>query len=1771
MPLSPPSVPPSPTPSEPPAAPAPETAEVGVSFLADGNSSDYTNETLLEISLAVAEAAGVDAGLIDVDVEEFEAEVDADLVQGNLTLAAELSDINATDLADDLAATWNISTDVLEIELVAASVRLAYTVRLPNCTAAAAEYEEACAGADDAEAMDEALHPDAEALLAMIEATGEERLSQRLRVPVTVPAVPRRRREQYRMRSARLNVRIRSLSNTSDAADTAATLTGGLGGGAPEDIAILASAAALETALASRGVAIRVRGKPAVPRVFHISPTGRATQVVTSVVSHRTRFPLYLRAGGIATIPISAPPKSGWRTRLILAQKPHTRCRQLPDSCSLGHAIVRAESINGGPWAAVRPFDCSNDGCAPDRGLLTKLVRCQSARGCSVHVPHTLNDGIVFVLDLQTRRVVPPPSPMGPTPVQPPPPPSPDYDRVLNPPNSARTYSSLLSEHESYVNSNEGDATLDSCCGWRANFGNTWPDFYTTMDVGVERSISGAVMQKRGSQWTTRYTVDVCALGSEMLADCSWVAVDEGAAFVGNTDEDGAQDYALALFASPVTTRFVRIHPKTWTGFMAMRVGLLAYDLPPSPPLPPLAPLPPSPPPPSPPPPDIPIGDRYCPNNGEELVRSNIVGDKCVSIAASENWTAPVGCIDSIYSIPGYNGAAFLPIEPVLTGECFKHEAQSSAWKTRIEECPISGVTLSGATSRHSAVVVSNGRGDEYVVSRIVYMSSNAMRFRMNSDSERMMEADGGILKVGDNMRLRNPTRGSADTMLLNSDRMCRVDVLKPPSAPPTPPVTPMPQRPPQPPIAPPSPPQPPMWPPFDEVVNPLEKYRVYSSVLNDNVPAFGNSMLDANKAWIPQTCAGGCWVQIDLGEERRVSGVVTQPRGDHGDHRVTTFNVQVCATGQLSLGGRSCSEWVAVDEYADFAGPQASNVEAEWRASADERVYALFSTYVTTRYVRIFPKTWNGYHAMRAGVLVVQSPPSPPAPPAVPPMPSIPLLGVQEGTLSLDVSTAGELHRLVKVRDDKQSADAVAHWPIPVARSYDGEPWEALYVPSGEEPVLVVGCADGACTLTLPTASGYKYRVEVLTAAVDGADSSPPTALELRKRTAAKLLMQSTFGATREELTSLTARLDGAPEADVIKDWLVEQVKTPPSLHRTFYRERATFRPKEGIVGHLACAPMSLWQRWSINMRDVDKNLTVSLESTTLSVRVDGQLRTQMNSESEHWSDFIDTLGLTEGNTFTGLLCNVMERAGRYSMSADITKGGGIHVTTNNVCNNNQYFSLPNPPVNFVTPVDPTSVLVLGSADEATLEPMPNIGRCIQGAYGGTLAALPTWDDLAVMTSIRAPCTLSFEAQSMPGAGFLVINGTAYMHDPRWPTFDNSLESPARQAESPLAAQQSLAVQVSSDEPRACHNVPKTFLNSDTCVPSAACSPISFRATGVLLNGSTLTTMHELSKSYIYAVDGLQLDQNADSPCIGTARWRKLSITGGCGVGETPLDAATKATLAESIRSCSDANNPFVRDAVANSISGGSCTSSSDGVSAIGAKVDVDGECWEHTHPHYYDVFEMNEWAASGHPGNAMFPPSANPIKAFAQAGKTTLTFPASHPTTRFMSALSGFAHLGKLGDTVDFRNLPSSVQNVEVAMAFDALDLGAVSESCGSPGEVAYNPLKGHHFWLDHSRYAGDGWVRNTYFPLGKYYGHSREILLEHALHAPDQLRQRAAHALLQVYVISYFGLDFLWNSECWVNYHDILVRNAFGNLRNILMEVSYSPMCVVARSQP
>lgn len=75
----------------------------------------------------------------------------------------------------------------------------------------------------------------------------------------------------------------------------------------------------------------------------------------------------------------------------------------------------------------------------------------------------------------------------------------------------------------------------------------------------------------------------------------------------------------------------------------------------------------------------------------------------------------------------------------------------------------------------------------------------------------------------------------------------------------------------------------------------------------------------------------------------------------------------------------------------------------------------------------------------------------------------------------------------------------------------------------------------------------------------------------------------------------------------------------------------------------------------------------------------------------------------------------------------------------------------------------------------------------------------------------------------------------------------------------------------------------------------------------------------------------------------------------------------------------------------------------------------------------------------------------------------------------------------------------------------------------------------------------------------PPGLY---RRFAFFEHALNAPDQLRQLTAYALSQIFVVS-DNVDALFiDPRALSSYYDMLAENAFGNFRDLLLDVTLHP---------
>lgn len=149
------------------------------------------------------------------------------------------------------------------------------------------------------------------------------------------------------------------------------------------------------------------------------------------------------------------------------------------------------------------------------------------------------------------------------------------------------------------------------------------------------------------------------------------------------------------------------------------------------------------------------------------------------------------------------------------------------------------------------------------------------------------------------------------------------------------------------------------------------------------------------------------------------------------------------------------------------------------------------------------------------------------------------PVSYLSPGPVSLPASSAGALGVLLRVPPSGA--------PQPMARSYDGYAWEGTH----PEPLNVTHCAHAtSCDVKLPRpADGSTYSLSWR----QGEDAT------VQERVA-RFLMHASFGPTRASVDVLAS---GDTNSNLMS-WVAEQINelsTPPSLHRAHLRRRANPR----------------------------------------------------------------------------------------------------------------------------------------------------------------------------------------------------------------------------------------------------------------------------------------------------------------------------------------------------------------------------------------------------------------------------------------------------------------------------------------------------------------------------------------------------------------------------------------------------------------------------------
>ena len=140
--------------------------------------------------------------------------------------------------------------------------------------------------------------------------------------------------------------------------------------------------------------------------------------------------------------------------------------------------------------------------------------------------------------------------------------------RVLkDTPETLRSASSVYNGEA--IGTGHGRGRLDSTQGWSSQH-NTVGQWYQ-IDNGVVDTIMGIAIKGRNDHSQRVKTFKVQYKGTSE----TWVDVDGGKIYTGNTDKDTRVD---VIFDTPVEGRYVRIYPQTWNSHMSMRADIIVKN-----------------------------------------------------------------------------------------------------------------------------------------------------------------------------------------------------------------------------------------------------------------------------------------------------------------------------------------------------------------------------------------------------------------------------------------------------------------------------------------------------------------------------------------------------------------------------------------------------------------------------------------------------------------------------------------------------------------------------------------------------------------------------------------------------------------------------------------------------------------------------------------------------------------------------------------------------------------------------------------------------------------------------------------------------------------------------------------------------------------------------------------------------------------------------------------------------------------------------------------
>lgn len=185
-----------------------------------------------------------------------------------------------------------------------------------------------------------------------------------------------------------------------------------------------------------------------------------------------------------------------------------------------------------------------------------------------------------------------------------------------------------------------------------------------------------------------------------------------------------------------------------------------------------------------------------------------------------------------------------------------------------------------------------------------------------------------------------------------------------------------------------------------------------------------------------------------------------------------------------------------------------------------------------------------------------------------------------------------------------------------PVARSYNGEAWEAY---AGDFAALTFSCDDssGICATKLPPLeAGSAYELRAFEHSLN------------EEAKIARFFERASFGANLNEIETFKANYQ--VDTDGPAQWIKEQMETVAmTSHRAFFRSHANDRyelPSYQGVTTQPCEVGTRYRRYALTQRDREaKNLEIQLVSPgRYKFLIDGHLRTVVLAELTYWENSV-------------------------------------------------------------------------------------------------------------------------------------------------------------------------------------------------------------------------------------------------------------------------------------------------------------------------------------------------------------------------------------------------------------------------------------------------------------------------------------------------------------------------------------------------------------------